>query len=298
MTKFVESSVGGIAKSARNIFKTRLISEGQGSSGFYSAEVLKRDIPKALPKGTKVYFDHMSADEMETGRARSMSQLVGVFESVPYFDEQEQASFADIRIYENSPTYKNVPEFIAEALNDVGVSIEVHAGKKDDSGFVEELSFSPHNSLAIVTAGGARGKIDSLIESFRTTENENTDEVRNNMEKAEMLEALKESNESLVATFVEAVTKVLKPAEEKADKPSLEVISEAIATAELTPEGRKAVYAAVEAGVAVESAVQVEKDREAKIFEALKTKAESEGGFLVQESAKTDFNAQYEAGIK
>ena len=295
MTKFIESSTGGVTKTSRNTFKTRLISEGQGSSGFYTAEVLKRDIPIAMPKGTKIYFDHMSREEMEGGRARSMDKLVGVFEDDPTFDEAEGASFANIRIYENSPIFRNVPEFIAEALNDIGVSIEVHAGRKDDDDNVEELGFSPHNSLAIVTAAGARGRIEGLMESFRTTENPNTDKARNNMEKAEMLELLKESN----ATLLEELTKVLTPAaEEKAETPSLETISEAIATAGLTAEGRKAVYAQVEAGVAVESAVQVEKDRESKIIESLKSRLETEGGFVAQESGKTDWNAQYEAGIK
>ena len=115
------------------------------------------------------------------------------------------------------------------------------------------------------------------------------------MEKAEMLEILAESQKA----FLENLTKVLTPAvEEKADAPSLESISEAIATADLTPEGRKAVYAEIERGVAVESAVQVEKDRETRLIESLKSKIESEGGFVAQESGKTDFNALYEAGIK
>lgn len=296
MPKFLESVSGGLSQTSRNVFRTRLISEGQGSSGFYSAEMLKRDVPKALPKGTKVYFDHMSEAEMDSGRARSMDGLVGVFDSDPEFVEADGSSWANIRFYENNPRFSNIPAFIEEAMADVGVSIEVHAGVLGDDGVVQELGYSPHNSLAVVTTPGARGKIEGLMESFRSAENHNNNNDGIEMDKAEMLAILNEANKPVLEAMA-ALAESLKPAEEeKPVGPTLAESAEAVAKAGLTEAGRAAVYALVESGMDLEKAVEMETKREASILEALK---ESEGSTTFRESGSTkDWNEMYERGRK
>jgi len=288
MSKFIESVESGLVESATpNVFRTRLISEGPGSSGYYSAEVLRRDLPIALPKGTKVYFDHMDEYEAMSGRARSMENLVGVFESDPYFDEAEKASYANVRFYENSPKFNSVPAFIAEALTDIGVSIEIHAGRLGEDRVVEELQFSPHNSLAVVTTPGARGKIQGLMESYRKTVDQNTD--RTKMDEKDIA-AIAAATSAPLLEAIKDLAESLKPVEPEVEAPSIAAVAEAVATSDLTEYGRHAVYAQVESGVAVEEAIKVQSDYEKQIREAFKKDAE-DGGFRVQGSGG-DFAAK------
>lgn len=281
--KIVESYTGGVSKKDGNVFRVRLISAGKGSSGFYTTEVLERDLAVALPKGSKVYFDHMSEAEMWEGRARSLQGLVGVFETDPVMEGD--AGFADVRFYQNSPVYQNVPEFIAEALDDIGVSIEVHNGVIGLDGMVEALNYSPHNSLAIVTNPGARGRVEALAENFRTPTEDHPPTERKAMTPEEI-----QAVTSPILEAIQGLAEALTPADpEGAEGPDIATVSEAVATANLTEHGRKAVYAQIETGVAVEAAIKAEQDREKAILESLKT----EQAGLIQESGTKDFDAEF-----
>lgn len=281
--KFVESFKDGLEKRG-NAFTVRLITAGQGSSGYYEADMLAQYLPTALPKGTKVYFDHTSEAELETGRARSMENLVGVFESDPVVEDGEGR--ATVRFYENSPRFNNVPAFIEEAINDIGVSIEIHAGRIGEDGVVEALDYSPHNSLAVVTNPGARGKVEALAESFRNPAGGKPEE-----EGIEMTEDDIKAIAAPILAAIESLAEALTPTEDDTTKePSISTVAEAVASAGLTEQGRQAVYALIEAGVAVEAAVEVEVEREKAIRESLKAEAEESG--RLQESG-IDFEAQF-----
>ena len=285
--KILESYSGGVSNAAENRFRVRLITEGQGSSGFYTAEVLERDLPAAMPKGTKVYFDHMSEAEMDSGRARSMQNLVGVFDTDPVVENGE--GFALVRFYENSPTYKDVPQFIAEAMNDIGVSIEIHAGLIGEGGVVEALNFSPHNSLAIVTNPGARGRVEALAENFRTPAEGSTITERQAMTPEEI--------QAITSPIIEAIKSLreeLSPVTEEVEGPSHATVAEAIVSAKLTDQGRAAVYAGIESGVSVEEAIKTEVAREKAILEALSTSQEGN----LQESGVKDYDAAFTATLK
>lgn len=285
--KILESYSGGVSNAAENRFRVRLITEGQGSSGFYTAEVLERDLPAAMPKGTKVYFDHMSEAEMDSGRARSMQNLVGVFDSDPVVEGGE--GFALVRFYENSPTYKDVPQFIAEAMDDIGVSIEIHAGLIGEGGVVEALNFSPHNSLAIVTNPGARGRVEALAENFRTPAEGSTITERQAMTPEEI--------QAITSPIIEAIKSLreeLSPVTEEVEGPTHAAVAEAIVSAKLTDQGRAAVYAGIESGVSVEEAIKTEVAREKAILEALSTSQEGN----LQESGVKDYDAAFTATLK
>jgi hypothetical protein len=274
--RLAESSHGALAHEGTR-FSVRLISEGQGSSGFYDGSVLERDMPAALPAGTKVYFDHMGDDEASTGRARSIENLVGVLEGDQSFEDG--ASWSDVRFYKNSPKFGDVAAFMAEAKDDIGVSIEIYAGTKDSDGNVTELGYSPHNSLAIVTTAGARGKIGELIESFRTHEgSEDKEDGGENM--------LTEQDITAITTpIVAALEALLKPADDKSEAPSVSEVAEAVVSAGLTPHGRESVYAVVATGVSVADAVAQEKGREAAIRESLEKEI---GASLVAQDSDTN----------
>ena len=128
--------------------RVRLISPGKGSSGVYSAEMLHENIAKALPKGTIVYLDHTSeADRDNRGGTRSIKDVAGKFVSDPVFEAEApegEGSYANVKFSRSvSPMLEDVGDVI-------GVSIEVHAGKKDAKGNITEMNYHPLNSQANV----------------------------------------------------------------------------------------------------------------------------------------------------
>src|SRR5690349_5992637 len=70
----VESRGAGSVKApaADGSFEVVLIAPGQGSSGYYSEEVIRDYAPTAWPKGTHVYLDHL-----KEGETRSPERLLG-----------------------------------------------------------------------------------------------------------------------------------------------------------------------------------------------------------------------------
>lgn len=290
MDTLIEQS-NDIKKSKTNTYRVRLISAGQGSSGFYNAEMLQRDIGTALPKGTHAYMNHMTREQREAGGVRDIEDFAGSFQSEPEWVAEEQAAYANVKFR------KDIAEFIEEFKDDIGVSIEVHAGVKSEDGVVEEMGYTPLNSLAIVPRAGARGKVVELIESFRTTESNQVEtptveKNRTKMDEKEVLAAIAGAN----APILEAL-EALKPKTEEATTPDISVVAEAVAVSGLTKNGREAVYALVESGTAVEAAIETEKARETAIREALlaEVKTTSTGGFKGQEQEPEDF---FEAFVK
>ena len=69
-TTVLEESAGlldAAQSEPKGIWRTRIIeADVQGSSGYYPADVLRRDGPIAFPAGTHVYLDHPTSDEEKT----------------------------------------------------------------------------------------------------------------------------------------------------------------------------------------------------------------------------------------
>jgi hypothetical protein len=55
----------------------KIIDAGWGSSGYYSADVLKRDGPKVFTSGLHMYLDHPSVTEEADRPERSVKDLAG-----------------------------------------------------------------------------------------------------------------------------------------------------------------------------------------------------------------------------
>src|SRR5882672_10670399 len=46
-----------------NTIRVKVISPGQGSSGYYSTEMLRRDMPKLIQPGLQMFWDHPKPGE-------------------------------------------------------------------------------------------------------------------------------------------------------------------------------------------------------------------------------------------
>lgn len=301
MTVTLTEVASGLTKKEGRTFNVRLISEGQGSSGYYPAETLKRDLALALPKGTHVYANHATREQQESGMARGIEEFAGSFQGEPVFDETENASYVPVKFR------KDVAEFVEEFMDDIGVSIEVYEATKSDEGVIESMGYSPRNSLALVTKPGARGKVVSMMESLRIAEAQGADpdneKNRNKMEEKD-IKAIAEATAKAVAeanTPILEALKALAPAESEETETDVTVVAESLVEAGLTKAGRAAVYAAVKSGKDVDEAITEAKTQEdalrAEITEGLKAEAKK-GGFRLQESEGTDFNKMFEDATK
>lgn len=266
--------------------RTRLISAGQGSSGFYAAEMLQTVGMEAFPAGTKLFYNHPSEQERESHR--DVRLIFGKTLTDAEYVEAEQALYAECLVYEKDA------EFITQVMNDVDLSIEA-SGERDTDGNVM-LEYSPTNAVALVPVGGRDGKIVDLIEAHINTaqkygimENDNSTNQKElpEMTPEEMKAVLTEALEAFSKNIVEALT--VKPeVEESETKTDVKALVKALDGAGL-PEA--AVDRALESEnplEAIESLVELK----TQILEAAKDEnkvTESDnGGYVVQESKTTE----------
>lgn len=137
--------------------RVTIISPGQGSSGYYSPEVIAEAAP-LFEAGTHMYLDHATETERAERGVRSLDRLVGVLETAPTINHNG-ALVADVKIM---PAWR---DFVKEAYPYIGVSISA-------SGEIEESEqgrvikkLTAVESVDFVTKAGRGGRIDALLES-------------------------------------------------------------------------------------------------------------------------------------
>jgi hypothetical protein len=163
---FVALSEGAIRKDGTATIK--LITAGWGSSGYYPADVLKRDGPRAFAEGTKMFADHPTAAE-EAGRPeRSIKDLAAVLTSAARW---EDVGADGPGLYAEAKVYEAWRKPLDEMAADTGVSIRALGrarmgeaeGRKGP--IVEEIARS--KSVDFVTDAGRGGRIVPLAEAAR-----------------------------------------------------------------------------------------------------------------------------------
>jgi hypothetical protein len=274
--------------------RIRLLSEGQGSSGFYSAALLERDGATAFPAGTQIFFDHLTeSEEEQRGGSHSIKDLVGVTLNDATFDAETNALLAEAKFF---PSHAN---FIEDAADFISLSIEA-SGKRSDEGIIESLLPNPYNAIAVVPRGGRDGKILELVESYREhesgkiSESSNSDNAKEHkpMDENEISALAEKLAEALAPAFT-ALTEALTPpapvtpVEDEKTEPTAAEVAEAVVVAFPTSEAsRKRVYEALKTDPDVAKAIEDEKALVASISESLKETFEADG-FTVRESKNT-----------
>ena len=157
-----EGMVGALTSASDETYLVTLISPGKGSSGFYTESAV-RTAQTAFPQGTHVYLDH---DYDKAGRvSRSPSELVGVLTNETFIAEDGSAK----NYLKPLPHWKDFVEAVAPYT---GLSISAAGNGADgeidgDTTFVvEELLYSPLNSVDLVSRAGRGGGFDQLAESL------------------------------------------------------------------------------------------------------------------------------------
>ena len=144
----------------------KVISPGWGSSGYYPADVLKRDGPKVFGEGLKMYADHPTAAEEAARPERSIKDLAAVLTTGARW---EDAGTDGPGLYAEAKVYDTWRPVIGSMAEDIGVSIralgKVRQGDAEGrkGPIVEALVGA--KSVDFVTDPGRGGKVLSLREA-------------------------------------------------------------------------------------------------------------------------------------
>lgn len=145
-------------------FRARLIQgDIQGSSGYYAAEMLRRDGPTVFREGLQVYLDHPTNTEASDRPERSVRDLAGRLASTAVYEND--GLYADIEVY------PHVAPVIEAMADDIGMSIraagtcEASTDQRIPGPLITSLTEAM--SVDFVTRAGAGGAIVQLLESAR-----------------------------------------------------------------------------------------------------------------------------------
>jgi len=144
----------------------KIISPGWGSSGYYSPEILQRDIPSAFPPGTHMFWNHDTPTE-EAGRPEGdLSRLAAVTVALPRWEE---AGAEGPGMYTDARVFAGYAEAVDQIAEHIGVSIRgmgtqtTGTAEGRDGPLVGEITKG--KSIDFVTAPGAGGAILQVFES-------------------------------------------------------------------------------------------------------------------------------------
>lgn len=163
-TVLAESANLAEAGGTKGIWRSRIIAgDVQGSSGYYPAEVLRRDGATAFPAGTHVYLDHPSSSEEQDRPERSVRDLAGsLIEDANYEDGPDGSGlFARVQFL------PHVKDLIKSIAGHVGLSIRA-AGEIEETPTGRVVQSIKHGlSVDVVTRAGAGGRLITMTESTK-----------------------------------------------------------------------------------------------------------------------------------
>lgn len=155
-----------VARSGPGKILLTIITPGQGSSGYYSAETIKKAAEqRAFPAGTLGMVNHASETERMEHPAGDLRNLVLATNEDAYVNA-EGALVAEARVA------SAWADFVNEFHDVIGASISASAQVRDtkEGRIVERLIPNPFNTVDLVTKAGRGGKPSALLESARVIE--------------------------------------------------------------------------------------------------------------------------------
>lgn len=156
----------------------KLIKPGWGSSGYYSADVLKRDGPQVFTPGVKMYWDHPTESEESERPERSLRDLAAELVSGAEYQETGPRGPG---LYARAKVFGPYREAINELGPHIGVSIRAlgraRHGEADgrQGPIIEQIVAG--KSVDFVTVAGAGGEIVGLFEAARSSRQQTQQEV-------------------------------------------------------------------------------------------------------------------------
>lgn len=174
----------------------KIISPGRGTTGYYSADVLKRDGPQIFKPGTLMYINHATPQEEAARPEGDWNKLAAVTVGTAYWDENGRDGPA---LYAPTKVFSDFAQQVKEKAPYTGLSIRA-MGERDDKnkapdgkpGIVTALTHA--ESIDLVTKAGRGGKL--LTEA--ATAIQQFSEGENPMDESRVLALIKEATGPLV----------------------------------------------------------------------------------------------------
>lgn len=227
---------------------------GQGSSGFYSEDVFRRDAAKIIAPGGHCFINHEDS--------RNPKDLVGVYEEGAHWDEDLKAVVADLTVFSHWESFVN------EVGPHLGVSLYA-LGEQDADGNVTGFIEDRLNGADLVARPGlvGSGLAEKLYESAKSqAEKTSTTAVvenGNEMELDKVVEALEALTAKISTLVAEKESAVAAEAQVKADEEavakaveSYDAAVKAVDEADLLQPQREALLSAAKRGEDITAAIE------------------------------------------
>lgn len=275
-TIFTESVAEAPVKKANGRWLVAIATPGQGTSGFYSEDVIRETGPAAFPAGAKAFINHESN--------RNPKDMIGTYPEGAFWDEDRKQLMGELQVF------SHWQQFVEEVGPHCGISIHM-AGEADEDGNVLRFKEHRQNGADLVSYPGLEGSgFVEMLESARaagsenprvalTEENDGKDATRMDDAKLEKLIGLLEQmiaareTQAQEAAQVEADEKL---AQERVD--ALEEAFDAIDAADLTPAQKKALRKEAKAGRDVAPLIEAQVQLKAEILQESAPAEEPAGG--------------------
>jgi len=164
-----EFFAGGITvESKDNEGLIRIIAPGQGSSGYYPREVLKRDGPNVFKSGTQMFWDHATEAMLKDYPVQQLSRQAAILKSNAFYDDNGPVGEG---LYAKYKAFSDYKDKIAEraSCGAIGISWMGYAqwakGKVDGRSTKVAEAIVEALSVDFVTLAGAGGAIANVSES-------------------------------------------------------------------------------------------------------------------------------------
>lgn len=186
----------------------KIIGPGWGSSGYYSREVLQRDIPKIFPTGTQMFWNHATPTEEAERPEGDLNHLAAVTVSTPYWLDSGPKGPG---MYADARPFTRYALAIDEIGEHIGVSIRalgrhtLGEAEGRQGRIIQELVAG--KSVDYVTVPGAGGAIVSVFESAGGADRLPAPEITAFLTEAGRV--LSQANEQKLRTALEQLTAVL-----------------------------------------------------------------------------------------
>ena len=280
-------------------WKVRVISEGKGSSGTYTASLLENH--------HSAFDNVLSFKNHPVGwdgpQSRDFTMIAGEVVGETWVEKDERGLTSVYANYRPDPEYA---EKLERYKSKLGLSIYIEgSGYEDENGEYIVDWFNPedpYGSLDVVIAPGARGKfMESMREFYSANESSNgrpgtrQEEQENKMDKETLEAALKPLADALTVLVAEKKATEAADAQAKADEAAVTSAVEAydakvkaIAEADLPEIQAESLRAAAKAGQDVAPLIESAKALKAAIEADLRESSEEQGGRIFGESRKVE----------
>jgi len=297
--KLVEQGSLLEAKSSNGLIPVRIITEGEGSSGVYSRDLLKEH---AGAFNNALSFKNHPIDPNKPWE-RDFTWITGRVVGEARYEERDGIAgiYAD---YKPDAKYREILEEYSEYL---GLSVFIEGdGREVDGKYVVE-SFNgadPYKSVDVVIAPGRGGGFERVMEAYRNIEtsaiaDDGTATAAADLKKKEdkamdevkaLVEALAKSMDDKFTALEAKVDSVVQLSESahvaETEKVEALDVADKLAEAKLSETGRKRVLESVKAGKPVADAIKVETELRDEIL--AEAKAAAPAGRVIEHATATD----------